>query len=227
MIHLANLKLIKTLKVIEAVKKRKKNMGKTWSKAHPETHAMVCTGCSYVGPNITFMHVNYGEGCLNQYDVWVKECAFLEKSSFSLRQLEQQKFNLETKERDIFLKLKKEAQFLADWEAFAEWQREAHKREKKCQAGPSSVSQCAKLQKADPDLYSTPPRRPQPVRREEPSEAPPHDEAAQPIQTCQNKIGQKRDSALHGKCPNARRGQRRKLLCYFTDPGHWRISGTA
>lgn len=70
-------------------------------------------------PNITYMITKYGKQSTEQLDMWVKECGFPGRGSFSLRQLE----TLERKLTEEEKKKRKGKPFRADWAADTDWLR--------------------------------------------------------------------------------------------------------
>lgn len=87
--------------------------------------------------------------CCDQFEVWVTECGFPPKGSFSTKQMEILKAKLEDKERkdeEKYEKMtkgekKKYTPFKADWEAYSDWLNETKTRERHTKEGRASINQ--------------------------------------------------------------------------------------
>ncbi|KAF5907848.1 uncharacterized protein DAT39_002475 [Clarias magur] len=111
----------------------------------------------YKHPNVKFMLTNYGARSLSQFRMWVEDCGFPDRGSFSERQIRMLGEALKEYESDKRKKKKVDI----DWVAFKMWQSESRVRAQRSQpplntnTKANSSLQCSKFL-VDPDLDDCP-----------------------------------------------------------------------
>ncbi|KAF5879983.1 RNA-directed DNA polymerase from transposon X-element [Clarias magur] len=111
----------------------------------------------YKHPNVKFMLTNYGARSLSQFRMWVEDCGFPDRGSFSERQIRMLGEALKEYESDKRKKKKVDI----DWVAFKMWQSESRVHAQRSQpplnttTKANSSLQCSKFL-VDPDLDDCP-----------------------------------------------------------------------